>query len=97
MAATKYIEDGVLTEAFFTRFKTLTARNLFGVAYQEAAQVFGRQDLHDEFARIERERVRIGHLPPDIYQERYVAYGELMRHAKRSLSDAQFKRFYMCF
>lgn len=97
MAAVQYIIDGTLTEAFFTRFKSLTARNLHGEAYQEAAQVFGLTDLRAEFERIERERVRIGHLPPDIYEQRYRAYAQLMQHAKRSLSEAQFLRFYMCF
>jgi hypothetical protein len=97
MTAAKFIDNGVLTEAFFRHFKSLTARNLHGEAYQEAAQVFGLTDLRDEFARIERERVRIGHLPHDLYQQRYNAYAKLMQHAKRSLSEAQFNRFYMCF
>ena len=97
MAAGQYINNGVLTEAFFTKFKALGARNLHGEAYQEAAQVFGLTDLRDQFARIERDRVRIGYLTQELNQERYPLYAQLMQHAKRCLSDEQFKRFYMCF
>lgn len=97
MAAGKDINNGTLTEKFFARMKSLTKRNLHGEAYQDAAQVLGLPELRDQFARIERDRERIGHLPFDLNQERYGAYQRLMQHAKRQLAPAQYNRFYMCF
>jgi hypothetical protein len=86
-----------VTEKLLTQLKSLTENNLHGEAYQVAAQALGQQALHDQFARIERDRVRIGHLPHDLNQERYAAYTELMQVAKRRLFPAAYDRFYMCF
>lgn len=86
-----------VTEKLIRRLKSLTKLNLHGEAYQIAAEALGDTQLHDQFARIERTRVRLGHLPHDLNQERYKAYTELMQLAKRRLFPDAYNRFYMCF
>jgi hypothetical protein len=97
MAAGKYINDGTLTEKFFARMTSLKQGNNHGDAYEEASQVLGQPELRDQFARINREQARLGHLPHDLYNERHRVYNQLMAAAKRQLSPVQYNRFYMCF
>lgn len=97
MAAGKYIDNGTLTEKFFARMKSLKANNNHGDAYEEAAQVLGQPELRDQFARINREQARLGHLPHHLNNERHRIYTQLMAAGKRQLSPAQYDRFHMCF
>lgn len=97
MAAGKYINNGTLTEKFFARMKSLKANNNHGDAYEEASQVLGQPELRDQFALINREQARLGHLPHHLYHERHRIYDQLMSAAKRQLSPAQYDRFHMSF
>ena len=97
MAAGKYIENGKLTEKFFARMHSLKANNNHGEAYEEAAQVLGQAELRDQFAHINHEQARLGHLPYDLNQKRHGVYSALMTAAKRQLTPAQYDRFHMCF
>jgi hypothetical protein len=97
MAAGKYINNGTLSEKFFARMRSLKANNNHGDAYEEASQVLGQPELRDQFARLNREQARLGHLPHHLCNERHRVYDQLMAVAKRQLSQAQYDRFYLCF
>lgn len=86
-----------LTEKLFKRLKSLTADNLHGESYLEAAQALGLPQLVERFARINSEQLRLGHLSPDLECERRNAYTQLMQQARQLLSPQQGQRLYLCF
>jgi len=87
----------VLNNKLFARLRALKKNNCHGEAYVEAAQALGLTELRDQFARIDRDLVREGHLSFELNQERHAAYNKLMQEAKRRFPGALYDRFYMCF
>ena len=81
----------------FRTIKQLTAVNDHGGAYLLAAQTLGLTSLAERFERINRQHLAHGHLPIDLYQERFVAYQELLESAQSQMSTADYQRFYHLF
>jgi hypothetical protein len=87
----------VLAEKLFKRLERLTEINSHGECYRAAARALGLNKLVAQFARINREQARIGCLHPSLYSERRKAYEQLLDESSYRLSDAQYKKLYMCF
>ncbi len=80
-----------------TRLRAMTEVNNHGEAYEFAAAQLGFEDLRVQFAAINRERERLGHLPPELCARRFTLYNKLMEAAKRTMIHDDYLRFYMCF
>lgn len=86
-----------LSEKLFQQLKFLTENNLHGDAYLAAAQALGLSKLERELTRINLIHARVGHLSPDLNQQRYRTYVQLLQTARTMLSKQQYDRLHMCF
>ena len=75
----------------------LVDNNDHGEAIVVGARALGLTDLAERVERINRQQLRLGHLPPSQYHARQSAYEEMMAFAKKALLPADFKRFYGVF
>lgn len=79
------------------RIKALTALNDHCNAYLLAARELGLEDLAQRFESINRQKLALGELPWNLYEERSAAYREMMAYAKSHMSPSDYKRFYGLF
>lgn len=84
-----------VTAAVLSRIRRLTAVNAHGEAYVLASESLGRDDLVQEFTRIESIRSRLGYLPVALVLELCAAYEQLMVHAKAALPEAAYRKLYL--
>ena len=77
------------------RLRRLTRCNNHGEAYLVAAKALGDDALTTTFIRINRRHTELGFLPPDLYEERYAAYRNLMSAAGKALAPEVYQRLYM--
>lgn len=76
---------------------SLVANNDHGEAIVVGARALGLKDLAERVERINRQQLRLGHLPPTLYHNRHSAYAEMMAFAKKAMLPADFQRFYGVF
>ena len=62
-----------------------------------AATTLGCNKLAEQLEGIQREQSRLGNLPPNLYQDRYEIYTELMAFAKRNMLAASYEQLYAAF
>lgn len=79
------------------KIRELTDVNDHGSAYFLAAQMLGSNHLMGVFSKINEQHRRLGYLPPNLCDDRYAAYQELMSLAKRRMSAVEYSAFYKCF
>lgn len=87
----------MLSAKTLRQVKQLTAVNDHGGAYLLAAQSLGCVELADLFASINQQHLTLGHLPLNLYDERYAAYQALMKFAQANMSDSDYQEFYAAF
>lgn len=74
--------------------RALTAVNDHGSAYQMAAALLGETALVEQFARINKRHLELGHLSWDLNAERHKAYQALMAAAKTKLDPITYQKLY---
>lgn len=79
------------------RIKQLTSNNDHGEALVTAAKYFGCDELLERLMEINRKHMELGHLPIQLYGERYGIYQDLLAFARSRLSDADYQRLYAAF
>jgi hypothetical protein len=72
-------------ETLASRMKSLIEVNDHGGAYLLAAKGLGCTDLVERFERINRRQLELGHLPPDLEEDRRRACESLKVFAKKKL------------
>ena len=68
------------------------SNNDHGGAYQRIAESLGEKELADALARINREHLRVGHLPFELHEARHMLYVQLMTSARKRLGEESFQR-----
>lgn len=66
--------------------------NDHGGAYQLIAESIGEDELADALARINKEHIRVGRLPFELYEARHHLYMLLMHRARKKLGEDSFQR-----
>lgn len=66
--------------------------NDHGGAYQAIAESLGEKELAEAFARINKEHLRVGHLPFELYEARHFLYQQLMSCARKRLGEESFQQ-----
>lgn len=81
----------------FKRIRQLTNNNDHGGALIEAANALGCKDIAESLEHIQRQHIRLGHLPADLYTRRYGLYQDILKFARRKLCEADFRKLYAAF
>lgn len=84
----------MLSTKSLAEIRSLTAINDHTRAYQVAATCLEEPELADQFTRIIRTQTELGHLPWDVYQERYTAYQALLAAARLKLDRTTYNLLY---
>lgn len=77
--------------------RELTATNDHGGALLTTAKALGCDDLVVHLEAIQRQRLHLGHLPQNLYDERHGIYKNLLAVAQDKLGEADYQRLYAAF
>lgn len=83
-----------ISSAVLKSIQSAVQLNDHGDAYLQAAQALNAHELVTRFSKVNRRQLELGHLPPELYQERQQAYQELLKVARDQLEPASYKAFY---
>lgn len=72
----------------------MTDNNNHGGAIVAGCLMLGLDDLAKEAKKICREHENTGYLTMELSTKRHKVYQQMMDHAKKTLSDADYKKFY---
>lgn len=86
-----------LTKKALQDIRALVQVNDHGNAYQLAAKTLGFDDLAEQLGSINRRHLALGHLPCDLYEQRYGLYKGLLTRAKAILSAGEYQQLYRSF
>lgn len=74
--------------------RTKVNQNDHGGAYLMIAEAIGDNELAQAFARINKEYMRTGHLPFELYEVRHMLYLQLMHKARKHFGEETFQRLH---
>lgn len=80
--------------ATIKKIRALKAVNNHGAAYALVAKTLGCNDLAEQFGHINRQQLRLGHLPWALYEKRHALYQSLMEQAQALLRPEDYQRVY---
>lgn len=83
----------ILRANLLKQIAALVANNDHGEAIVVGARALGLTDLAERVENINRQQLRLGHLPPSLYHARETARAAMMNHARKVMAPADFQRF----
>jgi len=94
-------EDGIVNKtklkSGLNKIANLTNNNDHNKALELGAKLIGRKDIADKARQLSIKHKYLGHMPPELIQQRSSLHDELHAHAKKVLSPEQAHSLYMSY